>query len=111
MASITHVVLFQFKDGVSPDVVQTTCASLLALKENCLHPLTQRPYILSLKGGRDNSPEGLQGGLTHGFVAEFATVEDRAYYLEKDPAHLGFIADVQGLVVKAVVLDFADGVF
>lgn len=35
------------------------CAGLLALKDNCLHPTTQKPYILSATGGKNNSPEGL----------------------------------------------------
>lgn len=33
---------------------------MLALKENCIHPTSKRPYILDSSGGRDNSPEGHQ---------------------------------------------------
>jgi hypothetical protein len=33
---------------------------MLALKDNCLHPLSQKPYIKSSLGGLDNSIEGLQ---------------------------------------------------
>lgn len=87
------------------------CARFLALKTNCLHPLTGLTYILSLKGGRDNSPEGLQGGITHGFVVEFASVEDRDYYVNEDGAHKAFVKGLDGLVEKAVVVDFEDGVF
>lgn len=87
------------------------CARFLALKTNCLHPLTGLAYILSLKGGRDNSPEGLQGGITHGFVVEFASVEDRDYYVNVDGAHKAFVKGLDGLVEKAVVVDFEDGVF
>lgn len=36
------------------------CDRFLALKTKCLHPTTQSLYIISLKGGKDNSPEGLQ---------------------------------------------------
>lgn len=32
----------------------------MQLKKNCIHPTTQAPYILSLKGGKDNSHENLQ---------------------------------------------------
>lgn len=32
----------------------------LALKQNCKHPETGKPYILSFEGGKENSPEGLQ---------------------------------------------------
>lgn len=37
-----------------------TAAGFFKLKETCVNPETQKPYILSIKGGRDNSPEGLQ---------------------------------------------------
>ncbi len=33
---------------------------MLALKELCLSPNSQYPYISSLTGGKDNSHEGLQ---------------------------------------------------
>ena len=33
---------------------------MLNLKDKCLHPETGRPYIRSLTGGKDNSPEGRQ---------------------------------------------------
>ena len=36
------------------------CGRFLALQESCIHPTSNARYILSLKGGRDNSPEGLQ---------------------------------------------------
>ncbi|KAI9839572.1 MAG: hypothetical protein M1819_002198 [Sarea resinae] len=52
-----------------------------------------------------------QGGLTHGFVVEFESEEDRAYYVHKDPAHLGFVKSLDGIVVGARVLDFVPGVY
>lgn len=33
---------------------------MLSLKENCLHPASQKPYIRSSIGGADNSIEGIQ---------------------------------------------------
>lgn len=36
------------------------CRRMLALKDNCIHPTSQKPYIKSGIGGRDNSPEGVQ---------------------------------------------------
>lgn len=33
---------------------------LLELKEQCLHPATNKPYLKSLRAGKDNSPEGWQ---------------------------------------------------
>lgn len=83
MAPIKHIVQFQFKDSASHDQVrdvrfllpssqeetqnlncsqetnQQACAHMLRLQE-ALHPETQQPYIKSISGGKDNSPEGLQ---------------------------------------------------
>lgn len=33
---------------------------LVALKDNCIHPTSNNPYIKSASGGTDNSPEGFQ---------------------------------------------------
>ncbi|KAL2022811.1 hypothetical protein VTK56DRAFT_4627 [Thermocarpiscus australiensis] len=107
--SVTHTVLFQFKANLKADDVKAACARFLALKQECLHPARNEPYIRSLKGGKDNSPEGLQNGMTHGFVVEFASAEDRDYYVTKDPAHLAFAKSLEGLLEKATVVDFIDG--
>ncbi|KAM7199727.1 hypothetical protein V8F20_005597 [Naviculisporaceae sp. PSN 640] len=109
--SVTHTVLFQFKADAKPDDVKAACNRFLALKEQCVHPTSKSAYITSLKGGKDNSPEGLQSGLTHGFVAEFVSAEDRDYYVKTDPAHQAFVKSIGGLVEKAIVVDFIDGIY
>lgn len=90
---ITHIVLFQFKAGTSPDIIKDVCSELcirsdrferpwlyayqdsdvdtnndtlqicsrmLGLKDTCLHPSSQKPYIRTSSGGIDDSPEGIQ---------------------------------------------------
>ncbi|CAK7200407.1 hypothetical protein SEUCBS139899_003102 [Sporothrix eucalyptigena] len=109
--SVTHTVLFQFKEDADPEKVKATCEHFLSLKTRCIHPTSQAPYLVSLKGGKDNSPEGLQNGITHGFVAEFASVEDRDYYVKTDPTHQEFVKTLDGLVVKAIVVDFVNEVY
>ncbi|EHK16098.1 uncharacterized protein TRIVIDRAFT_65083 [Trichoderma virens Gv29-8] len=109
--SLTHTVLFQFKAEAPADDVKAACARFLALKDSCIHPTTGAKYILSLKGGKDNSPEKLQNGITHGFVAEFSSAEDRDYYVKTDPVHQAFVKSLGGLIDKAVVVDFNDGVY
>ncbi len=32
---------------------------MLALKDECLHPTTNKPYVKMAMGGKQNSPEGL----------------------------------------------------
>ncbi|KAL7807117.1 dabb domain-containing protein [Trichoderma aethiopicum] len=109
--SITHTVLFQIRADAKPEDVKAACDRFLALKDNCIHPTTNTPYIASLKGGQDNSPEGLQNGITHGFVVEFNSAEDRDYYVRTDPAHQAFVKSIGGLVEKAIVVDFSNGVY
>ena len=52
-----------------------------------------------------------QGAYTHGFVSEFQAEEDRKYYLEKDPAHLEFVASLDGIIQNVKVIDFEPGKF
>lgn len=54
---------------------------------------------------------GRQGGITHIFVVEFASAEDRDYYVESDAAHKGFVESLSGLVAKAQVVDFTSNAF
>jgi hypothetical protein len=46
---------------------------MLDLKNQCLHPGTSRPYIISLKGGRENSIEGLQ--VSEDFISSYTKVD------------------------------------
>lgn len=84
---------------------------MLALKTKCVHPSTGKPYIKASTGGADNSIEGLQAGITHAFVVEFESEEDREYYVKKDPAHAAFVQELSKVVVKAQVIDFTPEVF
>jgi len=112
MPHIVHIVLFEFKPSTESAVIHDVCKRLLALRQNCLHPTTKKPYILDSTGGRDNSPEGHQvGAFTHGFVIHFASEEDRRYYLEEDPAHLGFVKSLDGIIQNARIVDYEPGKF
>ncbi|KAH8687612.1 hypothetical protein BGZ60DRAFT_394033 [Tricladium varicosporioides] len=107
---LVHIVLFEFKPNVEREVVQDACKRMLELREKCVHPKTQKPYILDSSGGRDNSPEGHQGGFTHGFVSHFDNEEDRNYYLTEDPAHLAFVKSLDGIIQNVRVVDYEPGV-
>ncbi|KAI2746547.1 hypothetical protein DTO013E5_263 [Penicillium roqueforti] len=61
--SITHIVLFQFKPEVAAEVVHDACERMLGLKDSCVHPTSQKPYIKSASGGKDNSSEGKFPGI------------------------------------------------
>ncbi|KAI1483716.1 hypothetical protein K445DRAFT_24351 [Daldinia sp. EC12] len=108
---IFHVVMFKFKDLVPPEEVKAACDRMLALGSKCVHPTSQKPYIKVHGGGKDNSPEGKQQGMTHVFVFEFESEEDREYYLNKDPAHTEFATGVINLIEKLQAVDFTPGEF
>jgi hypothetical protein len=102
---------------------------MLSLKDNCVHSEIKEPYIVSISGGKDNSPEGmqvwhpylfyttlpwlpvLQKGLTHGFVVEFASIADRDYYVAKDPTHAKVGAVLFENSEEITVLDYEAGIF
>lgn len=42
---------------------------------------------------------------------EFASAEDRDYYVDTDPVHQEFKDSVGGLVANAIVVDFSNGVY
>ncbi|KAF4618419.1 hypothetical protein G7Y89_g14884 [Cudoniella acicularis] len=107
---IIHIVMFEFKEEATGEEIADVCTRMLALKDLCLHPTTKTPYVKSAIGGKQNSPEGLGGGITHAFIEEFENEEDRKYYLEKDPAHLAFVKSVGGVVKRAQVVDFTPGI-
>ncbi|TLS27010.1 hypothetical protein PpBr36_05262 [Pyricularia pennisetigena] len=109
--TLVHTVLFTFKASASDEEVRNVCKQFVALKDKCIHPTSQAPYILSLKAGRDNSQEDCQEGLTHAFVVEFPSAEDRDYYTNQDPAHQALAKAMDPLVERAVAVDFLDGVF
>ena len=44
-------------------------------------------------------------------MSEFESEEDRKYYLEKDPAHLEFVASLKDVIQNVRVLDFEPGRF
>ncbi|RMJ24249.1 hypothetical protein PHISP_04885 [Aspergillus sp. HF37] len=109
--AITHIVLFGFKADASAAVVQDACTRMLALKDQCLHPSSQKPYIKASSGGADNSVEGIQNGITHAFVVEFENAHDREYYVKNDPVHQAFVQSMDGIIEKVQVIDFTHGTF
>ncbi|CAN9458030.1 hypothetical protein GT037_005503 [Alternaria burnsii] len=107
--TIIHVVLFEWKPTASPDQISEACNRMLGLKDQCIHPTSQKPYIKSFSGGKNNSPEGHSGNSTHGFVVEFDNEEDRDYYVYKDPAHQEFVKFAGGVANGVKVFDYEPG--
>lgn len=108
--TITHIVLFKYKPGISWTDFEAHFVSFMALKTKSLHPETGLPLIKSLKAGKNRSWEPFSKGMTHGFVLEFASQEDLDYYLTQEPVHLEFSRQAGPLIEDSVVIDIKDGV-
>ena len=99
---IRHVVLFKLRKGLAQQVADEIFVALKALQQ-------QMPGILAISTGRDQSPEGLQRGNTHGFTVDFADAAARNAYLPH-PAHqkVGamIVGAAEGGVEGITVLDW-----
>ncbi|MFT4022190.1 MAG: Dabb family protein [Flavihumibacter sp.] len=95
---LRHVVLFKFKTTATEAQIKTVEAAFRQLP-------AQIKTIKGFEWGTNNSPEGLNEGLTHCFFVTFASEKDRNDYLPH-PAHKAFVEKLDGLLDKAVVVDY-----
>ena len=95
---LRHVVLFKFKDDAPKEKITEIERAFSAL------PL-KIPQIKDYEWGINNSPEGLNKGLTHCFLVTFKNEEDRALYLPH-PAHKAFVEILKPHLEDAVVVDY-----
>ncbi|MCZ8334216.1 MAG: Dabb family protein [Rhodobacteraceae bacterium] len=98
---IRHIVLIRFR----PDIPEETAAALLAP----LGPLSER-LGFTATWGRSESPEQIERGYLHGFVADFADWAALAAY-QADDGHkafgAGLVAHAQGGIDGILVFDLA----
>jgi len=95
---LRHVVLFKFKETSTEADVARIVKAFGALPERIKE-------IKDFEWGTDNSPEGLQQGLTHCFFVTFGSEADRDAYLPH-PAHKEFVDLVGPHVEKVTVVDY-----
>ncbi|KAF9691606.1 hypothetical protein EKO04_010287 [Ascochyta lentis] len=107
---ITHIVLFKYRPDITWTDFQTHFDAFQALKSQCLHPDTGKPYMLSMRMGQNNSWEPFSKGMTHAFVLEFASQAHLDYYLLQDEVHAAFSRAAKPLIEDSVVVDIKDGV-
>ncbi len=96
---LRHAVFFSFKESSSDKDVQAVVDAFNVLpgKIDC---------IKGFQNGTNNSPEGLDDGFTHCFLATFENSAGRAEYLPH-PAHSGDFADVlRPHMEKVFVIDY-----
>jgi quinol monooxygenase YgiN len=72
---IRHIVLIRFRPEVSEERIAAIFADLHKIK-------SVLPGVLSVTSGRSESPERIERGFMHGFVADFADWAALAAYQE-----------------------------
>jgi len=95
---LRHVVMFKFKDEASEAEVKTVTDAFADLKNHI-------PEIKDFEWGTNNSPEGLNEGLTHCFLVTFDSEEGRKVYLPH-PKHLEFVEVLKPHLDKVTVIDY-----
>ncbi len=95
---LRHVVLFKFKDGTAPEDIKKVEDTFSALPNKI-------PQIKGYEWGTNNSPEGLDKGLTHCFFLTFESEEDRSIYLPH-PDHKAFGEVLGPHLDDVLVLDY-----
>lgn len=95
---LRHVVMLGFKNGTTPAEIDEIIRRFGALKNEV-------PDIEAFEYGENNSPEGLNDGLSHCFLLTFATKDARDAYLPH-PNHKAFAGWVGQWVAKVVVVDY-----
>ena len=95
---LRHVVLFKFNESATDEIVKNIENEFAALPAKIAE-------IQSFEWGLNNSPEGLNNGLTHCFFVTFLSEEDRAKYLPH-PAHKKFVELIGPHVESVTVFDY-----
>ena len=95
---LRHVVMFGFTEETSPEKIQEIVDAFKALPSKI-------EQIRGFEWGINNSPEGLNEGLTHAFTLTFHSEEDRAIYLPH-PDHKAFGEVLGNSLSKVVVVDY-----
>jgi hypothetical protein len=76
---IRHIVLVRFQPAVTEAAIEAIFADLHAIRKVL-------PGVLSITSGRSESPEKIERGYMHGFVADFADWQALAAY-QDHPDH------------------------
>jgi hypothetical protein len=98
MSKVKHIGLVKFKEGTSEEQINNLFEQLLDLSESVAG-------IEDYVSGPNTSPEGLNEGLTHGFVMTFTDAAARDAYLSH-PDHERVKVTFLPLIEKIVILDF-----
>jgi lysophospholipase L1-like esterase len=93
-----HVVLFQFKEGVTEEQIEEVMVAFKKLPEKI-------DAIIDFECGTTDNIEPLNEDLTHGFIVTFRNKEGLAEYLPH-AAHQEFVGLVKPRLERVVVFDY-----
>jgi hypothetical protein len=96
--ALRHVVLFKFQDSSKPEDIKKVEDAFAALAGKI-------KLIKDFEWGTNTSPENLNQGLTHCFIATFASDKDRDDYLVH-PDHKAFVEILKPHLDKVTVIDY-----
>lgn len=114
---LTHIVMVSMPHA-SAEEAHKLHDDFVALQQTSLK--NGKPYIVSIRGGRQISIEN-ETTWTHvrgvvysanrqAFVVEFASASDRDFYVKECPVHQAFATSVgERKVTEVVVIDFIPG--
>ncbi len=97
-SQLRHVVCFKFKADATEAQIEALIDAFVELED-------QISEVKALEWGTNNSPEGLDKGMTHIFQLTFDNEDGRDVYLPH-PAHQAFIKEHTGIVEDVVVVDY-----
>lgn len=95
---LRHVVLFNFNEKATEEITNKIEQEFASLKNKISE-------IHSFEWGINNSPEGLDKGMTHCFFVTFLSEEDRTAYLPH-PEHKKFVELIGPYVEDVTVVDY-----
>ncbi len=102
---IRHIVLIRFRPDVSEATINSIFEDLHSIK-------AKLPGVIAITSGRSESPEKIERGYMHGFVADFADwAALEAYQQHPDHRRVGaaLVANAVGGLDGVLVFDLAVG--
>jgi hypothetical protein len=97
-ARLRHMVCFKYKEGTSKEQIAKISKEFRALKNKI-------PGIVAFEMGENNSPEGLNKGISHCYLVTFDSEKSREGYLPH-PAHKAFVELLKPHLDDVFVVDY-----
>ncbi|TRM56912.1 hypothetical protein BD626DRAFT_91707 [Schizophyllum amplum] len=109
--TVLHVFKFTLRGDTPQSEADRVCSGFLEMQAKC-KKANGRPYILSMKGGRQYPEAGSKTpSLQYVFVCEFQTEQDLSFFMKEDPVHRAYAGLLKPHAVDIQGMDFGVGKF